>query len=137
MTNVVKFRRQYTPDYKGTPYQNETGVSMTVPSMTLTVKELMERHTRGLETDTAQREEIYLPEGIDVPRMDDLTDLVFAKEELKQKEDEIKQQIAAERDIQQKAKLEQEEKAKNEDSKEFERFKRFKAAESIPPLQAN
>lgn len=94
----VKFKRQFDTSYKGKPYQNESGKSVTKPSMTLTVRELMERHTRGLETGTLQREEIYLPDGMEVPNITDLTDLVYQREELKQKQDELEERIRTEKE---------------------------------------
>lgn len=95
MTSATKYKfvRQFNRNYKGTPYQNESGVSMTQPSMTLTVKELMERHTRGLETDIRHKEEIYLEEGEEVPRITDLTDIVYMKEELQEREEQLKKQV--------------------------------------------
>lgn len=94
---MAKFKRQFDKNYKGAPYQNDPGESVTKPSMTLTVRELMDRHTRGLDPGTQQKEEMYLPEGMEVPKVTDLTDLIYQREELKEKQKELNQKIKDER----------------------------------------
>lgn len=89
MKKETKFRRNYDPDYKGTPHEMDYGDSVTQPSMTLTVRELMTRHTRGLETGAMEREPIYLPDGMEVPRPNDLTDLVYERERLEEQRKEL------------------------------------------------
>lgn len=97
MKGAVKFRRNFDPKYKGTKWENETGEKVTVPSMALTVKELMVRHTRGLETGVPTREGYYMEEGEEVPRILDLTDLVERRERLEERTKEINKAIKDER----------------------------------------
>lgn len=106
MKKEVKFKTQFNPSYKGTPHKNKSGKSMTQPSMSLTVKELMERHTRGLETGVEAKEELYLED--EVPRITDLTDLVYQREALEEQQAEIEQQIQNEIDARKREKLKEE-----------------------------
>lgn len=94
---MVKFKRRYDPEYNGSPYQNESGVSMTQPSMSLTVRELMTRHTRGLETGIPPKEEIYLDESQEVPSHNDLVDIVEERERLNERKRELEKQLQDER----------------------------------------
>lgn len=45
---VQKFRHQFAPDYEGTPGEVITLESMTVPDETLTVRQLLINHSRGI-----------------------------------------------------------------------------------------
>lgn len=94
MKNATRFRTQFDPNYKGTKYMPEggMGISLTVPDLNLSVKQLMERHTRGIGIGVAQREEHYF-EDEEVPKMTDLTDLEIRREQLKQREAEIREEI--------------------------------------------
>lgn len=94
---MTKFKTQWDPTYKGTSFVNDYGPKQTVPSMTLTVQELMQRHTRGLGTDAVEREPIYLEEGDEIPVIRDLTDIVERREQLEAKQHELEQQLQAQR----------------------------------------
>lgn len=95
---VTTFRTQWNPEYKGHNPEMDMGKSCTVPSQTLTVKELMTRHTRGLEIGVAQKEEIYLPEDMEVPRVTDMNDLVYKREQLEDEKRQVEQDIKNERE---------------------------------------
>ena len=101
MKKGIKFRRQFDLGYNGTPVEKDYGESLTVPSMTLTVKELMERHTRGIGTGAAVREGIYLDDQ-EIPVITDLTDLQERREELEQQgkdlTEKVNEEIIAKRD---------------------------------------
>jgi len=80
----MKFRRQFKKDYKGklTPEVNNEP-SMTVPDMSLTVKELLRNHVKGIHSNVRN----YDPQFFDteIPRFDDLTEEMEHKEELANK----------------------------------------------------
>ena len=82
MEKGLKFRRNFDPTYKGCKGHIIEGKSETVPDEGLTVKELMERHTRGIGSPI--REGLYLDEyGLEVPRITDLTDIQEMRERLR------------------------------------------------------
>lgn len=116
MKTEVRFRTQFNEKYKGSPYKNEYGPSLTVPDLNLTVKELMVRHTRGVGVGAIQREEHYLPEGMEVPSIKDFTEIEDRREELKQREKEIREEIG--RQVLAKQKKEQEKLRKEQEAKE-------------------
>lgn len=110
MTKEVKFKRQYQKDYKGVLYDNDSGKSKTQPSMSLTVRDLMERHTRGLETNEKVRDGIFLEEGQEVPNIQDMNDIQEMKEALQEKYNEINKKVKDEKlEIQKKHKQREEE----------------------------
>lgn len=85
-----RFSYQFDPNYKGTPGQAFTDPSLTVPDQSITIKELLERHTRGLPIDQKNYEHVY---GVDVPEINDLTDLDNMRDELMQKKLELEKII--------------------------------------------
>lgn len=122
MKNETRFKRQFQEGYKGTPTTLPEMPSCTQPSMTLSVQELMERHTRGIDTGAIQREEIYFPDDMEVPRITDMNEISEMKERLKEKEQELIQKIRDERkeanDKREKEKMEQKKDSKNDNPKE-------------------
>lgn len=89
MKTETKFRKPWNDKYQGSPSELEFEPSITVPCMSLTIRELMERHTRGIETDMSIREELYLDEDQEIPRVDDFVDIIEKREELEAKKDEV------------------------------------------------
>lgn len=66
-----RLRIQFDIGYKGTEGKTIDGKSMTEPDMTLTVGQLVERHTRG--GTLPQREPFYFE--TEIPTFSDLTDI--------------------------------------------------------------
>ena len=93
------FRTQYnSPVYTGKIMSTET---LTVPDQNMSIKTLLDRHSRGLPLGVSEQKGEYFE--TEVPRFDDLTDMVAYKKELAKKhkelmkkaEDEIKAKKAA------------------------------------------
>ena len=70
--------------------------TQTVPDQTLGIRELLERHTRGvpLGVNTVQGE--YF--DTEIPRFDDLTDMLEYKKQLMERNKELNRMIREERD---------------------------------------
>lgn len=99
MTNEVKFRRQYDPSYKGSPSKIEFGPSLTEPDLNLSVKQLMERHTRGVGPYVEPKNEYYEEDiGGEIPVIRDFVDIEDYKEELKEKAKSLEAKLQKERD---------------------------------------
>lgn len=93
--NDRKFKYQFDPEYTGSndgEVNNEP--SQTIPDQNLSVKTLLERHTRGLPMQANYHEGEYF--GIEIPRIDDLTDLEEARNRLKQAAEEFSAKVKAE-----------------------------------------
>ena len=97
MKKEPKFRRQFNPDYQGSPFQNVPGESQTVPDMGITVRQLMINHTRGIGSDSLERQPHYYGD-LEVPQVKDLTDLEVNAEKLRQKDRELADKIKAEKE---------------------------------------
>ena len=97
MKKEPKFRRQFDSSYNGSPHRNEPGESKTVPDLGLTVRQLMTNHTRGIGSDAINREPKYYGD-LEVPPVKDFTDLEKNRNELKEKEENLKKQIADEKE---------------------------------------
>lgn len=73
-----KFRTQFT-DYHGTKGEDVSQASITVPDMSLTIRELVYNHSRGIGIDVYQPAPQYFDR--EIPRINDLTDLEAFREE--------------------------------------------------------
>lgn len=99
MTKETRFRKQFDLSYGGTPSVVEFGPSVTEPDLNLTVKELMERHTRGVGVVPEPKTEYYEDDiGDEVPVITDLTDIQDLKERNQAKVKELEKQLEKERD---------------------------------------
>lgn len=85
-----KIRRQFDPTYKGDPGIANTKESMCVPDMSLTIKQLLLNHTRGIDSDIQVREGHYFEET-EIPRITDLNDIAENREKLQQQAEEVNQ----------------------------------------------
>lgn len=98
----MRFKRQFNPKYKGEPRDQKWPTSITQPDQNLTVKTLMERHTKGIGTGVAERQEIYLQDeegnGMEVPRIQDFTELQDRRAELQQQLEEVNKRVAEEKE---------------------------------------
>ena len=81
----IIFRTQYnhTP-YIGKIMSTET---LTVPDQNMSIKTLLDRHSRGLPLGVSQQKGEFF--DTEVPRFDDLTDMVAYKKELARKHKEL------------------------------------------------
>lgn len=110
----TRFRTHYDP--KPPKLVPNTGESMTQPDMSLTVRQIMQNHTRGHGLGVSQREGIYSES--EIPVFDDLTDMQTHLDHLKEQEEILTREIAQEKKkAQEKAKAEKEasKAEKNED----------------------
>ena len=79
------FRTQYnSPVYTGKEMSTET---LTVPDQNMSIKTLLDRHSRGLPLGVSEQKGEYFE--TEVPRFDDLTDMVAYKKELAIKHKEL------------------------------------------------
>ena len=93
-TNKIAKQFQELPhNFKG---HNNTMPSMTVPDMTLTVKQLLHNHTRGIHSDVSMNEPMYFDS--EIPILDDITDFIAYREELKAREKALKLRIKEDND---------------------------------------
>jgi len=68
--------------------------SQTRPDMSLTVKELLINHSRGIHSDVKQYEGQYF--DTEIPRIDDITDLVQHKKDLEEFQKQLKEDVEKE-----------------------------------------
>lgn len=119
------FKIQFDIEYDGDAGSTPIGTSKTVPDMNLTVRQLLENHTRSPEGEEAVTQPMYF--GIQVPKITDLTDVELykqrLKEELKRTQDFIDNDIAE-------AKAKKEKEAQAKEAQEQEIYERRKKNEN-------
>ena len=87
-----KIRTQFTGKiFQSSGFKKNMGKSMTVPDQNLTVKELLDRHSRGVSLGAPQLKGEYF--DVEVPRFDDLTDALEYKKNLMNKAEKLDQLI--------------------------------------------
>jgi hypothetical protein len=80
--------------YQSSGYKKNMGKSMTLPDQNLTIKELLDRHSRGVPLGAVDRQGEYF--DTEVPRFSDLTEMLEYKKDLEEKRKELTKQINAE-----------------------------------------
>lgn len=80
-------KKQWNPDYNGSPGEVNNGISKTVPDMSLSVRTLMMNHTR----DYTEREPLYF--DTEIPKFDDITDAMKWKQDLDEKKAAVNETI--------------------------------------------
>ena len=80
--------------FQSSGYKKKMGKSMTLPDQNLTIKELLDRHSRGVSLGAPDLQGEYF--DTEVPRFSDLTEMLDYKKELEQKRKELTKQINAE-----------------------------------------
>lgn len=81
-----RFQIQFDIEYGGT--QNEvSGKSQTVPDMNLTVRQLLNNHTRGLSNDRHMKDPLYF--DIQIPKITDITDVESYRDHLEHQMSEV------------------------------------------------
>ena len=81
-----------TPNYKGKKMSEELH---TLPDQTLTIRNLLDNHTRGIPLGVNTRVGEYF--DTEIPRFDDLTDMIEYKQQLMEKNKEINKLIREEK----------------------------------------
>lgn len=105
------------------------GKSMTVPDQNLTIKELLDRHSRGIPLGAPQLKGEYF--DTEIPKFDDLTDALEYKKDLEKKKAKLEELLKSQKLNKIKAKA----KPLNEES-EDEVSQAEKASEDKPTKQA-
>jgi len=95
-----RLRVQFDITYKGHPGKTPSGVSDTVPDMTLSLGQLLERHSRG--RDIPMAEPLYF--DTEIPTFSDLTDVDRYKEQLERRLEKTKEFIKNEKQKQEQQK---------------------------------
>ena len=80
--------------FQSSGYKKKMGKSMTLPDQNLTIKELLDRHSRGVSLGAPDLQGEYF--DTEVPRFSDLTEMLEYKKELEEKRKELTKQINAE-----------------------------------------
>jgi len=70
--------------------------SLTVPDLTLTIKQLLVNHSRGIQSDVSHNEPMYF--DTEIPIIDDITDLDAFRQDLKEREKALSLKIKQEND---------------------------------------
>ncbi len=75
----MKLNKQFTEAYKGSKGKTMDQTIHTQPDMTMSIRDLLDRHSRGLPLTTNERKGVYF--DTEIPRFDDLTDMLQYKQE--------------------------------------------------------
>jgi pyruvate/2-oxoacid:ferredoxin oxidoreductase beta subunit len=98
----MKLRKQFTAGYEGTPGPSPEQTLMTQPDMTMSIRDLLDRHSRGLPLTTNEKKGEYF--DTEIPRFYDLTDMLKYKQELMDRNKDINNIIKKEKKAAQDAK---------------------------------
>lgn len=117
LNNVSKqggrIRVQFDIDYKGSKGQVVSSDSDTMPDMTLTVRQLLENHTRGKDSNVFVRQPLYFETQI--PTLTDITDVDKFKKSLEERLKQVNDFLKNEKEKQKESK-DQEVKVSNDDN---------------------
>jgi len=78
---------QFDIEYGGTPGKKIVGESETVPDLNLTVRQLLQNHSRGHGFDVKVSEPIYFEQ--EIPTVIDMTDIDVMKQSLERRLEEV------------------------------------------------
>tara|TARA_B110000483_G_C17934878_1_gene442268 strand:- start:118 stop:474 length:357 start_codon:yes stop_codon:yes gene_type:complete len=88
----MKFKTAYSKSkYKGKKMSNEV---LTVPDQNLSIRTLLDRHSRGLPLGASQKQGEYFE--TEIPRYDDLVDMFEHKKQLIKQHNDLTKQIETE-----------------------------------------
>ena len=88
----MKFRNAYTKSkYKGKKMDQTVN---TIPDQNLSIRQLLDRHSRGLPLGASQNQGEYF--DTEIPRFDDLVDMMEHKKRLVQEHKDLTKQIEKE-----------------------------------------
>lgn len=91
---MSKLKKQFSKKYKGSPWKGKPGKSLTLPDQNLTIGELLDRHSRGVSLGAPDLKGEYF--DTEIPRYDDLTDMLEHKKALIQQQLDLEKQIKEE-----------------------------------------
>lgn len=92
----MKFKTAYSKSkYKGKKMSDEV---LTVPDQNLSIRTLLDRHSRGLPLGASQRQGEYF--DTEIPRYDDLVDMMEHKKSLVKQHKDLTKQIQKEQNAQ-------------------------------------
>lgn len=92
-----RLRKQFSETPYNFPKEINTKPSLTVPDLTLTIKQLLTNHSRGITSDVGHNEPMYFDS--EIPIIDDITDLVAFRNDLKLREKALSAKIKEENEI--------------------------------------
>lgn len=92
--SLGRYRVQFDFNYSGTKGTEPKGESQTVPDMNLTVRQLLDNHTRGITGNVSSKEPFYFE--TEVPTIKDMTDVKKYKDYLQRKLKDTEEFIAEE-----------------------------------------
>ena len=120
---------QFDIEYGGTPGMDYNNDSQTVPDLNLTVRQLLQNHTRGHNGQINVREPVYF--DMVVPNITDLTDVDAYKKQLDDELARVNQFIEEDKKLQQEEKLkeEAEKRQKQKDQEDLERGRQLRIDE--------
>lgn len=101
------FRIQFNFEYKGDKGKKLDPKSNTVPDMSLTVRQLLQNHTRGIDNKVQEKQPLYF--DIEVPTIKDITDVKVYRDLLKEQLEQTNKFIKDDLEAAEKARLEKEE----------------------------
>jgi len=90
----MKITKQFTGNYKNEGKTMDQTIH-TQPDMTMSIRDLLDRHSRGLPLTTNERQGEYF--DTEIPRFDDLTDMLLYKQELMDRNKSINKLIKDEK----------------------------------------
>lgn len=82
-----RIRIQFDIDYHGDPGKVMNSKSETVPDMNLTVRQLLEHHTRGQSSEISVKQPLYFE--TEIPTIRDITDVKKYREHLEYRLNEV------------------------------------------------
>ena len=88
-------RTQFNPKYHGTSQPIPDQSSLTVPDQNMGIRDLLSNHSRGLPLGANEREGQYF--DTEIPRFDDLTDMIEYREMLHEKHKDLMAQVENEK----------------------------------------
>lgn len=88
-------KTQFNPDYNGSNGKEMDPVSLTQPDQTLTIRDLLDRHSKGLALGVNNNRGEYF--DTEVPRFQDLTDMLEYKQQLMERKKDLEKQIRKEK----------------------------------------
>ena len=92
----MKFKNAYTKSkFKGKKMSQEVN---TLPDQNLSIRELLDRHSRGLPLGASQKQGEYF--DTEIPRYDDLVDMMEHKKQLVREHKDLTKQIENEQKAQ-------------------------------------
>jgi hypothetical protein len=90
-----RYRVQFDFTYKGAPGKKMSDEIVTQPDMTLTVRQLLENHTRGIDSGVQEKAPFYF--DVEVPTITDITDVHEYRDYLNERIQQVNEFIANER----------------------------------------